>query len=70
MLPGSWMDQAHRMGTAKVLQDAVAIAALRNTQVQQQISVLTSLQFWNYRVTDDRWHDIFEGRNKLLNLDK
>ena len=70
MLPGSWIDQDHKIGTIKVLPDAIELTALRDTQVQQQISVLAPPQFWNYRVTDSRWRQCFEGENKSFNLYK
>ena len=70
MLPCSWIDQAHKTGTIKVLQDTIALAALRCTQVQQQISVLASPQFWNYLVNDARWHYFLKGENTSLNLNK
>ena len=70
MLPSSWLDQAHGIGTIKVLQDATAIAALWDNQVQRQVFVLDSLQFWNYWVTDARWHYFLRGENTSLNLNK
>ena len=62
VLPSSWIDQAQKIGTIKVLQDAIALAALWDIQVEQQISLLASPQFWNYRVTDARRHHFFRGR--------
>ena len=45
VLPCDWLDQAHKTGTIKVLQDAADLAALRETETERHISVLQTPKF-------------------------
>ena len=65
MLHYNWLDEAHKAGTVKVLQDAAALATLRDTEVQRQISVLKTPQFWSYVGSSARWRNSFEGEKDM-----
>ena len=61
VLSCNWLDQAHKVGTTKVLQDAATITALWDTEVQLQISVLRVPHFWSYVSNSARWFHCLKG---------
>lgn len=72
MLPGWWFDQARKAGTIKVLQGATTVGALKDVEVQQQVSVLRTTQFCCYAGSDDRWCRSFQvgGKINAMNVEK
>ena len=50
LLLSDWLDTQQHIGTVKVLYSAEQLTALQDTQVQSTVSVLRTLQFWDYYI--------------------
>ena len=61
----NWLDQAYKVGIIKVLQDAVALTALQDMEVQQQISNLRNPKLWPYVGTNTRRHYSLMGEKSM-----
>ena len=68
VLPCNWLNQAHKTGTVKALQDAAALAALPDTKAQWQIFAFRTPQFWYYMGSNTGWRHSLK-REKILNTD-
>ena len=62
----NWLNQPHKVGTVKVLEDATVITAIWDIEVQQQIFILGTYQLWSYVSNHTRWRQSLNGE-KVLN---
>ena len=63
--PCNWLNQAHKVGTVKVLHDATAIAASEDDKVQKQIFVLRTPYFWSSIDSNSSGYHSFKGEKSL-----